>query len=94
MSSNPLFRLAVLNVVLLGLFLLLSSPFLHAQSQITATLSGTVSDSSGALLANARVILISKDRGITRTFQTDGTGNYAFSLLPPAVYSLQAEAPG
>ncbi|HZR57620.1 MAG TPA: TonB-dependent receptor, partial [Terriglobales bacterium] len=60
----------------------------------TATLSGTVSDSSGALLANAKVILISKDRGITRTFQTDGTGNYAFSLLPPAVYSLQAEAPG
>jgi hypothetical protein len=94
MSSNPLFRSALASMMLSGLFLLLSSPSLLAQSQITATLSGTVSDPSGALLANARVTLTSKERGITRTFETDATGNYAFSLLPPAVYSIQAAAAG
>jgi hypothetical protein len=73
---------------------LLSSSYLTAQQTVTATLSGNVSDSSGAVLAGAKVTLTAPDRGISRIFTTDNTGDYVFSLLPPATYNLQVEATG
>ncbi len=74
--------------------LILSPCALHAQSQVTATLSGTVSDSSGSVLQGGKVTLVSDQLGITRTFTTDSAGTYVFALLPPAVYSLHVEASG
>ncbi len=94
MSSNPLFRSVVIAVAIVATFLLLPSAYLHAQSQVTATLSGSLSDSSGASLQGGKITLTSADRGITRTFTTDATGTYVFPLLPPAVYSIRAEASG
>jgi hypothetical protein len=48
----------------------------HAQLAVTtATLSGTVSDSAGAVLPEAKVTLTSPERGITRTFTTGAQGN-------------------
>jgi hypothetical protein len=76
--------------VLLGMSLQL-----HAQSQaFTATLSGTVSDSAGALVSGAKLTLNDREQGITRTYTTDSSGEYVFSQLPPAVYSLQVAAQG
>jgi hypothetical protein len=94
MLSNPLFRSVVIAVAIVATFLLLPSAYLHAQSQVTATLSGGLSDSSGASLQGGKITLTSADRGITRTFTTDATGTYVFPLLPPAVYSIRAEASG
>jgi hypothetical protein len=66
---------------------------LMAQTQtFTATLSGTVSDPSGAKVPGAKVTLTSPERGITRTFTTDQDGLYTFTLLPPANYTLQVSA--
>src|ERR1700688_623629 len=76
--------------VLLGMSLQL-----HAQSQaFTATLSGTVSDSAGALVSGVKLTLNDREQGITRTYTTDSSGEYVFSQLPPAVYSLQVAAQG
>lgn len=58
----------------------------------TATLSGSVTDSSGAVVRGAKVTLTSPDRGITRTFTTDEAGLYTFTLLPPGTYALQVAA--
>src|SRR5258708_16296934 len=95
MVCKSVFR-SVLTITLCGvLSLALSCPLLQAQTQaFTATLSGTVMDPSGGVLAGAKVTLTSAERGITRTYTTDALGTYAFSLLPPAVYSLQVEVPG
>lgn len=60
----------------------------------TASLSGTVTDSTGAVVPKATVKLVSPDAGITRTFQTGASGEYTFALLPPATYTLTVEAPG
>jgi hypothetical protein len=60
----------------------------------TASFSGTVSDSSGARIANANVTLSSLEKGVTRTFKTDSEGNFSFALLPAATYTLVVEAPG
>ncbi|MFI5069483.1 MAG: carboxypeptidase regulatory-like domain-containing protein [Terriglobales bacterium] len=60
----------------------------------TASFSGTVSDPSGARLANASVTLTSAEKGITRVFKADAEGNFSFALLPAGVYTLTVEAPG
>ena len=66
-----------------------------AQSQaFTATISGTVTDSSGGVISGAKVTLVSAERGITRTFTTSESGGYSFALLPPADYVLKVEQSG
>jgi hypothetical protein len=82
-------------MVALVLSLALGTPLLSAQTQaFTASLSGSVTDSSGAVIRTAKVTLASEERGITRTFTTSDSGNFSFQLLPPADYSLKVEMSG
>ena len=74
--------------------LLFASPQLYAQSQVTATLSGTVLDGSGQAVSGAKVTLSNADKGITRTYTTEGTGLFTFTLLSPAAYTLEVAASG
>ena len=72
-----------------------SAPWINAQiATTTATLSGVVTDPSGAVLPKATLILTSSEKGITRTFTTDNGGRYSFNQLPPAAYSLAIKASG
>ena len=67
----------------------------HGQNSTTAaSLSGTVVDSQGAQVAGATVTVFNTGQDFTRSFKTDSSGTYSFTLLPPAVYSLKVEAPG
>src|ERR1700743_639513 len=78
---------------LLGFVLLfLSLPL--AQAQTTAQLSGTMQDSSGAVLPDAQVTLIDEATGITRALHTNRDGLYVFAALVPGTYSVKAEAKG
>jgi len=73
----------------------IAMPAAHGQTLAsTASFSGTVSDSTGARLANANVTLSSPEKGITRTFKTDAEGNFSFALLPASTYTLTVEASG
>ncbi len=58
----------------------------------TATLSGRISDESGALVPGARVALTGPD-GIAKTTVSGGDGSYAFTNLTPGTYAVQATAP-
>jgi len=88
-------RPRVIAAVLALVFLVLGNVPLNAQTQaFTATLSGTVTDSSGAVVPKATVKLTSAERGIVRTFTTGETGSYTFQLLPPADYDLKVEVTG
>jgi hypothetical protein len=60
----------------------------------TASFSGSVSDPSGARVANANVTLSSPEKGISRAFKTDGEGNFSFAFLPASTYTLTVVAPG
>jgi hypothetical protein len=72
-----------------------STPWLDAQlATTTATLSGVVTDATGALLPRASVTLASPEKGINRAFTTDAGGRYSFSQLPPATYTLTIKTKG
>jgi hypothetical protein len=58
----------------------------------TASLHGTVTDPTGAVVPNATVT-ITDSSGTTRSAVSDKNGNYSFVELPPGSYTLQASAP-
>ena len=60
----------------------------------TATLVGTVTDTTGAALGHATVAITNDSTGQTYTGQTNDSGNYEFTLLPPGVYSIKVTDQG
>src|SRR5206468_1033589 len=82
---------AVLTPVLVLLGALLS-PTVRSQSE--ASISGTVSDSSGAPIAAAIVTIRNTETGSERSVSTDQAGRYNVPSLPVGIYDLKAEKPG
>src|ERR1039457_5398228 len=74
-------------VVLAGVFAI------SASGQSTATLSGTVSDPTGAVLPNAQVQVHSLATGADRVITTDGAGLYVVPSLQPGDYQVRVSAP-
>jgi len=70
-------------------------PLAKAQTLASsASFSGSVSDSSGARVANANVNLSSAEKGISRAVKTDAEGNFSFPLLPAGTYTLTVQTSG
>src|SRR5262249_42873021 len=67
---------------------------LGARAQSTATLQGAVTDSSGAGVPNANVVVRSQAGGIMRTTQTDTAGYYQVPFLPVGFYRVEVSAEG
>jgi len=83
------------GIAILLALIALSTPWINAQiATTTATLSGLVTDPSGAALTKVALTLTSSEKGITRTVTTDEGGRYSFSQLPPAAYGLTVKAKG
>jgi hypothetical protein len=61
---------------------------------VNATLLGTVTDVSGAVVASAKVTITETNTAVSRTAETNGSGNYAFPDLPPGQYTVSVEMPG
>ena len=76
----------------LAILLLLSLTPLGAQ--VSAILSGTVTDASGAVVPGAEVSAKNIDEGAVRTALTGGDGRYQFLSLPAGVYEIEANKTG
>jgi hypothetical protein len=61
---------------------------------VTGSVLGTVTDASGAVVANAKVTLTEVNTGVSRSAVTNASGNYAFPDIPEGGYSVTVEAPG
>jgi hypothetical protein len=83
---STVFRLCGLIV-----FLLLGA---LAFSQSTASLEGTVTDSSGAVVPNAKVIVRNQATGEERATQTTSAGLYRVPALAVGTYSVEVQASG
>jgi Carboxypeptidase regulatory-like domain len=81
------------RILALSLFTLLAgAPAGYAQS--TATLSGTVTDPSGAVVPQAQITVNDLATGVNRVVSSDAAGNYAVPSLQPGNYSVSIQAAG
>src|ERR1700758_1148027 len=65
----------------------------HCQTE-TATIRGTVADSTGAVIREANVRLIDIDRGLRTEVATGSTGFYNFANVRPGHYRMEVEKSG
>src|SRR5579863_369445 len=65
-----------------------------AQGSYEAQVRGTVTDQSGAVVANATVTITNVATNISQTAQTDEHGQYFFTGLRPAVYTVKTQMSG
>src|SRR5689334_20221299 len=77
----------------LTLALLAITQGLRAQST-TATISGTVTDESAAVLPNAQITAVNTATGVKRAVTTDAGGRYIISQLPPGTYDVSSSLTG
>lgn len=78
--------------VFLGAILLLTN---GARAQVSgATLTGTVTDSSGAVIPKAGVVITDVATGVSRRIAADNAGLYSAPNLLPGTYRVSVSAPG
>jgi outer membrane receptor protein involved in Fe transport len=65
-----------------------------ALSQGLATVNGTVTDTTGAVVAGAQVTLTQTSTGISQKTVTNGDGTYVFASVAPSVYTILIEHAG
>src|SRR5271165_2740898 len=63
-------------------------------AQVSAVLTGTVTDQSGAIVPNATVSATNTDTGAIRETTADGGGLYQLSSLPVGQYEIHAKKDG
>src|ERR1700704_2342731 len=61
---------------------------------VTASISGTVKDPSGAAIAGATVTATNTETGISQTQTTNGQGFYSFQSLPLGKYAIDVQEKG
>jgi hypothetical protein len=61
---------------------------------LNGTMVETVTDSSGAAIANGEVIITEKSTALVHQSNTSGSGNYALPDLPPGNYKVRVESTG
>jgi hypothetical protein len=82
--------------LLAAIFIAIASLLLPtaAQAQFDASLRGTVTDPTGAVIPGATVTLTSKDTGQAKAVESDGSGLYTFNALAPGNYRVTVERQG
>jgi hypothetical protein len=83
---------------LLGLFVLLFAVagigYGQAISVNGGSIQGTITDTSGALVPNATVVITGTETGSTKTLTTDSAGFYSLGPLTPGAYNVSITASG
>jgi hypothetical protein len=75
----------------LCLFVSLFAPVTHAQM---ASISGTVTDQTGAVVPHTKVSARNDETGFSRSMETDDSGTYRVSSLSPGTYDVLIEKAG
>src|SRR5213083_674611 len=81
------------QLILLGILLVVTAPVAIAQFE-TASVLGTIRDTSGAVVPNAAVTLTNTRTSAVAATKTDIDGNYEFFNVRIGEYTVRASAPG
>src|ERR1700733_12712899 len=65
-----------------------------ALAQDTASITGTVTDPSGAAIAGAQVTVSNTEHGITRNAASNSSGDFLFAALPIGSYNITVSSAG
>jgi len=85
-------RQIMAQLLTLGVLCLVSGP--AALAQVSAQITGTVTDPSGGVVSAAKVVVTNDATGIHYEAQSNQSGIYVVPLLPPGMYRIQVEAAG
>src|SRR5579875_100788 len=77
-----------------AVFALLALAQLTVAQTITGSISGTVTDQSGAAIPNLKVTAVNTSRNTTHEAITDAQGTFTITNLLPATYNIVVEASG
>ena len=80
----------ILFFLLLAVWLAPTSVF----AQTAATITGTVADSTGAVVPGAQITITNAGTGQSRTLQTNNVGRYYAPVLNPGSYQVEASSAG
>lgn len=96
LCSPPIRQIGRRSGVLLGLLLaaLLVAPQLTRAQELSATLAGTVTDTTGAVIPNATITVTQLSTKAVRTVQSDASGNFVVTNLPASTYTVSVASTG
>ena len=83
----------MLRFAAIVLVILASAGAAYSQA-VNATLLGTVTDATGAVVPNAKITITETQTGVIHTTQTNESGNWIVPNLPPGIYAASVEATG
>jgi hypothetical protein len=81
------------SICVLALLAALTAGIAWSQA-VSASIVGSVTDASGAVVAGAKVTITETNTNVARSMVTNGSGNYTFSNIPPGRYSVTVELTG
>ena len=90
-AGNAFLRWWLALVVLAGVVLVSGRAMAQA---VTATVVGTITDTTGAVVPNVPVTLTNQDTGVVTNGKANGSGNYEFTFLQPGTYTVGASQSG
>jgi outer membrane receptor protein involved in Fe transport len=82
-----------MRFTVLSALLIASALILFAQSD-RGTITGTITDPAGAVIASAGVVARNIETGATYPVEASATGNYTIPQLPAGTYELSVSVPG
>src|SRR5579871_2376559 len=91
-SRRSIMRQVAALVAVCAMLLGFTGP-LHAQLS-TATMFGTITDSTGAVLSGATITMVQTDTNFTRIATTKDDGSYREEFLPVGPYKITVSAKG
>ena len=91
---NPHIGTTLCLAMMLSVCLLLLTIPIQAQVETTSSISGTVTDSTGAVVGGAAVTVKNQGTGEARNRVTNSTGYYSFPSLSPGTYSITVSMTG
>src|SRR5215210_2988487 len=85
---------SLLRIVVALALAIACTPMTAFAQSVSGTILGTVTDSSGSVIPNAKVTAVNEGTGLTRTVQADSNGEFTLPSLPTGRYTIMTEMTG
>ena len=85
---------SIQRLVTVALLVIACGALLYAQSTTDGAIGGTVYDTNGAVVANAKVVVHNKGTNAETTITTDGSGYFRVNKLQPGAYTVAISEQG